>query len=1061
MAPSIRILESDPNKRGDLFGRLMAALFLALGYDKARLNIHKSGREIDVEAQHRTEARRVIAECKATSTPIGGDDVNKFVGSLDAEKRKRKHVQTEGYFISLSGFTETAVEQEKDLGDRRVVLLDSNRVVEELASGRIVVPEKNALELAGRCVPSRLHALKLSRQTELLAHEVGWIWVSYFSQYQETTHFALVHADGNFISSDLATAVIASDKAVGGGLHRLSYLAPPADLMKEANINEAQDKYFSYLARECGEVQLEGLPADQEVGSRRLRLESLFVPLHLVKSRPPSQEPSNATQSDAGGGDVERMTKRKRHKRAGSGRAPAKEQQEERASIGLVLSRCSRMAILGLPGGGKSTLLKRLATAYAFPTRRDLAGDTLPDRNWLPLFVRCRQLGALVKSPVTAILHDIASRAEMAPELVRSFDVLVSRKLRDGAVLLLVDGLDEISDEGDRICFVRQLRTFLATYPNVALVVTSREAGFRIIGGTLSAQCEHFRLADFDDDDIKKLTLNWHKEVVGDTAQVKTDAAKLANTICSNYRLKNLASNPLLLTTLLLVKRWVGQLPTRRTVLYGKAIEVLLMTWNVEGHQPLDPDEIIPQLEYLAFEMMRAGIQTISSRHLAEILSSARIEMPEILGYARISVPEFIRRVELRSSLLMLSGHVIEDGVLHATYEFRHLTFQEYLVAGASVNGHYSGRKEGDNLLTLLRPFLQDERWGEIVPLAAVLSGRQVQPLISALIQICDESGSAPPWGRGSDTGGKNPAGLLAACLADEIQASPELLKEAVRRVIHLDEGHGLTTPIGSAKYGDMLYDEVIAELQNTERDLIRIEGCLFRMFPTQFGWDWDMPPTDSLFGTIDGNLMSPDPLDRTKGCLAAMELAFMTHMSAEGRSAPPWQPLFKVDEDRLQGWRDRILPLRRSEQRHLSCAALWATVWLSQVLPWGPQEVADMLPELIETWRASDSLDLQYLSSWMISEIPLVDRSKVTRGGVIPELGGFLERKRSEPRHRYEWFAAVLSGYFFGLPWSDEQLAHFVEQRADFRPGDEWKQNFLKLLGREQTDDSATSTSA
>jgi predicted NACHT family NTPase len=92
----------------------------------------------------------------------------------------------------------------------------------------------------------------------------------------------------------------------------------------------------------------------------------------------------------------------------------------------------------------------------------------------------------------------------------------VTRALRSGDVLLLIDGLDEISDEGDRICFVNQLRTFLATYPGVNIVVTSREAGFRVIGGALSTHCKHYKLADFDDKDIKRLTLAWHKEVVGD-----------------------------------------------------------------------------------------------------------------------------------------------------------------------------------------------------------------------------------------------------------------------------------------------------------------------------------------------------------------------------------------------------------------------------------------------------------------------------------------------------------------------------------------------------------------
>lgn len=63
----IRILEKDNNRRGDLFGRLMADLFVALGYEQPRLNIHKSGRELDLDTEHRLERRRAIAECKATA----------------------------------------------------------------------------------------------------------------------------------------------------------------------------------------------------------------------------------------------------------------------------------------------------------------------------------------------------------------------------------------------------------------------------------------------------------------------------------------------------------------------------------------------------------------------------------------------------------------------------------------------------------------------------------------------------------------------------------------------------------------------------------------------------------------------------------------------------------------------------------------------------------------------------------------------------------------------------------------------------------------------------------
>src|SRR5579862_6809514 len=128
--PSIRIL-APPEKTGDLFTRLVGDLFVALGYDEPRLNTHKTGREIDVAAHHRTEPRSMGAECKATRAPIGGADLNKFFGALERERRTSSTEPIYGYFVSLSGFTEAARAQEHEGGDPpRMTLLDGRRVVE-------------------------------------------------------------------------------------------------------------------------------------------------------------------------------------------------------------------------------------------------------------------------------------------------------------------------------------------------------------------------------------------------------------------------------------------------------------------------------------------------------------------------------------------------------------------------------------------------------------------------------------------------------------------------------------------------------------------------------------------------------------------------------------------------------------------------------------------------------------------------------------------------------------------------------------------------------------------
>src|SRR4051794_15525357 len=122
-SPAIRLLASTNNERGDLFTRLTKDLFFALGYDNLRLDVHKSGRELDIQGEHRFEPRRVVGECKAHADKMGGAESNKFFGALERERRKYKRTPVAGYFVSLSGFTETGIEQENETGDDRVILL--------------------------------------------------------------------------------------------------------------------------------------------------------------------------------------------------------------------------------------------------------------------------------------------------------------------------------------------------------------------------------------------------------------------------------------------------------------------------------------------------------------------------------------------------------------------------------------------------------------------------------------------------------------------------------------------------------------------------------------------------------------------------------------------------------------------------------------------------------------------------------------------------------------------------------------------------------------------------
>jgi hypothetical protein len=223
---NIRLLGSSNNERGDLFTRLTKDLFFALGYDNLRLDVHKSGRELDLVGEHRFEPRGVIAEFKAHAGKMGGAELNKFYGALTRERKKSKRTVA-GYFISLSGFSETGIEQEIETGDDRVILLDATKVVEELERCHAIVDRTKATERAGQCAAQASLKGAALDGLELLGHESGYLWAVFYEQGKKRTHFALIHADGTALHESIARAVIKVDKLCGGALHSLHYLNAP------------------------------------------------------------------------------------------------------------------------------------------------------------------------------------------------------------------------------------------------------------------------------------------------------------------------------------------------------------------------------------------------------------------------------------------------------------------------------------------------------------------------------------------------------------------------------------------------------------------------------------------------------------------------------------------------------------------------------------------------------------------------------------------------------------------------------------------------------------------
>jgi hypothetical protein len=153
-------------------------------------------------------------------------DLNKFL-VLARERKKCAPGPVAGYFVSLGGFTETAIEQEIEYGDGRPILLTAQDVVLELQRRKVIVSCTEAAERAGHCAQRAGLGHAALDGAELLGHERGYLWAVFYSHKKERTHFALIHADGTPLAEAIAREIIDADRLCGGAFHSLGYLAPP------------------------------------------------------------------------------------------------------------------------------------------------------------------------------------------------------------------------------------------------------------------------------------------------------------------------------------------------------------------------------------------------------------------------------------------------------------------------------------------------------------------------------------------------------------------------------------------------------------------------------------------------------------------------------------------------------------------------------------------------------------------------------------------------------------------------------------------------------------------
>lgn len=414
----------------------------------------------------------------------------------------------------------------------------------------------------------------------------------------------------------------------------------------------------------------------------------------------------------------------------------------ERFPISKVLSDPQQRAlvILGDPGSGKTTLLHFLALVFArgpehVQKQLHLQGK---DAERLPIFVPLASYDEMLKEindlSIASFLGHYYARRRAAP----GFDQIFQSALDAGEALVLLDGLDEVTDESRRKYVAEQVGAFINTVVRAGnrVVLTSRIYGYRAapVGGNIP----HVTVLDFGRQEIALFARQWFRAIAAweHDGHLSAQQALLAQhkerqllaDITSNPGVERLAVNPLLLTMLALLQRQVGSLPQRRIKLYDLYVNALIQTWETNRsrgarqqiEQRIDLKEAEGALITMALWMQQHRPSgTATKQDLLEQLTTFYLWEDEGLERAHATPPQR-RQAERRAEQFMhdmrhYSGLLVERG--YNAFGFRHLTFQEYFAARALA------RMKTDERWNLVRPNLHSNRWREPILLAAARLG--------------------------------------------------------------------------------------------------------------------------------------------------------------------------------------------------------------------------------------------------------------------------------------------------------------------------------------------------
>lgn len=587
----------------------------------------------------------------------------------------------------------------------------------------------------------------------------------------------------------------------------------PGELSAETLAGEVE-AYLRWLRERYEHIALRGIERSGGAKVVQLPLATAYVPLRARPQAEPGADPMPEAKT-------RHRALKKRTLLLDDADAAGEDHQDRDVSLNQLLSLGTRLAVIGGPGSGKTTVLLHMAWALAAslldhsaePARSRLGLPGEPATWPLPIFVPLASFARYRRSlpdtsPQRSLRHYISHHLISQQAGLHLPADFFERLLRDGRhVLLLLDGLDEVANETERHSVRQQVEDLVRGRDALRTVVTCRTVAYRQGRTALGAAFREVLVQPLDfDAHITPMVQQAYACIhPHDAAQRQRRAEALLTGI---QRLEDerealtrgrdaepLVASPLMVRLLLIVHENERQLPNQRADLFEKAVYALLQVDygpdedNI-SELKLQWEDLLAMSQTLAWHLHSQGDE--QGREIGEDDLRRLLQQDENLAPWAAS---FMAQARQRGSL-------VEER--EGAYRFVHLALQEFLVA-RHLREVVAGTDGLAALVAAVRERLTDPWWREPILLALGYRADRNQNPVRQLMGLLRDSGQQAGTGLEAALAAAELAGTAAA---DWPKSGPALQQACAQRLLGLLSQEPVllhTPPALRARAGDAL----------------------------------------------------------------------------------------------------------------------------------------------------------------------------------------------------------------------------------------------------------------